>query len=84
MSPSADMAEQQQWRDGSSSLWVVLLRSRLLVLLLSMFVYSLGELDACLNYLSRAASMQARQPGHFEHMFRVVYSCKHLLPVYLQ
>lgn len=36
------MAEQQQWRNGSSSLWVVLLRSRLLVLLFSMFVYSLG------------------------------------------
>jgi hypothetical protein len=37
------MAEQQQWRNGSSSLWVVLLRSRLLVLLFSMFVYSLGK-----------------------------------------
>jgi hypothetical protein len=36
------MAEQQQWRNGSS-LWVVLLRSRLLVLLFSMFAYSLGK-----------------------------------------
>jgi hypothetical protein len=44
MSSSAEMAEQQQWRNGSSSLCVVLLRSRLVVLLFSMFIYSLGEL----------------------------------------
>jgi hypothetical protein len=54
MSSSADMAEQQQWRNGSSSLWVVLLRSRLLVLLFSMFVYSLGEM-LCISVHRRAA-----------------------------